>query len=119
MVKQQILPALAEAGMDAAPVKKALASVQVLVYPDSPPFCRFPSRLVPAALRFIWCYHPTACECMYDATVYVAVLQAKFDKFHHESDDYKKAQIARELRLETMIEARVAVDAAEAECPVR
>jgi len=70
MVKQQILPALAEAGMDAAPVKKALASVQ-----------------------------------------------AKFDKFHHEGDDYKKAQIARELRLETMIEARVAVDAAEAECP--
>eukprot|EP00287_Rhodomonas_sp_CCMP768_P002260 CAMPEP_0196735238 /NCGR_PEP_ID=MMETSP1091-20130531/13742_1 /TAXON_ID=302021 /ORGANISM="Rhodomonas sp., Strain CCMP768" /LENGTH=720 /DNA_ID=CAMNT_0042078859 /DNA_START=32 /DNA_END=2191 /DNA_ORIENTATION=+ len=70
MVKQQILPALAEAGQDAAGVKKALSSVQ-----------------------------------------------AKFDAFHHEGDDYKKAVIARELRLETMEEARVAVDAAEAECP--
>jgi glutamine synthetase len=36
---------------------------------------------------------------------------------HHEGDDYKKAALARVLRLETMISAREAVDAAEGECP--
>jgi len=36
---------------------------------------------------------------------------------HHEADDYKKASLARVLRLETMITAREAVDSAEAECP--
>jgi glutamine synthetase len=38
-------------------------------------------------------------------------------KMHHEGDDYKKAALARVLRLETMITAREAVDAAEGECP--
>ena len=36
---------------------------------------------------------------------------------HHEADDYKKASLARVLRLETMITAREVVDSAEAECP--
>jgi len=36
---------------------------------------------------------------------------------HHEGDLFKKATLARSLRLETMIEARTHVDAAEGECP--
>jgi glutamine synthetase len=36
---------------------------------------------------------------------------------HHEGDLFKKATLARALRLETMIEARTHVDAAEGECP--
>lgn len=44
-------------------------------------------------------------------------VQDKLSAVHHEGDDFKKAQIARELRLETMIEARSVVDAAEALCP--
>ena len=70
MIKQQIIPALKEAGNDTKAVTAALGTVEKGL----------------AAM-------------------------------HHEGDDYKKAALARILRLETMIEARAAVDAAEGECP--
>jgi glutamine synthetase len=44
-------------------------------------------------------------------------VQDKLAAVHHESDDYKKAVIARELRLETMMDAREVCDSAEASCP--
>jgi len=70
MVKQQILPALKEAGVATDGVTKALATVE-------------------KGLAGV----------------------------HAESDDLKKATLARTLRLETMIEARAVIDATEAECP--
>ena len=39
------------------------------------------------------------------------------EQVHHEDDVLKKATLARELRLETMEEARKVCDAAEATCP--
>jgi hypothetical protein len=47
----------------------------------------------------------------------LAAVEKGLAAMHHEGDDYKKAALARVLRLETMIEARKLVDAAEAECP--
>jgi len=46
-----------------------------------------------------------------------AKVEKKLASVHHEEDAFKKAVLARELRLETMEEARVVCDAAEAECP--
>lgn len=44
-------------------------------------------------------------------------VQAGLDGVHHESDSAKQAALARTLRLETMMKAREAVDAAEAITP--
>jgi len=44
-------------------------------------------------------------------------VEAGLAAMHHEADDYKKASLARVLRLETMITAREAVDSAEGDCP--
>lgn len=47
----------------------------------------------------------------------IKTVQDGLAKMHHEGDDFKKASLARVLRLETMISARAVIDAAEAECP--
>jgi glutamine synthetase len=39
------------------------------------------------------------------------------EAIHHEADQRKKADLARSVRLETMIAIRDTVDAAEAVCP--
>jgi glutamine synthetase len=53
------------------------------------------------------------------AELYAAVetLKAEMAVIHHEADARKKADLARTLRLETMIKIRDTVDAAEAVCP--
>lgn len=63
---------------------------------------------------------PAIKEAEQDTKGVEAALKAVQDglsAMHHEADDYKKAALARVLRLETMISAREAVDAAEGECP--
>merc|ERR1719253_280747 len=63
---------------------------------------------------------PAIKEAEQDTKGVAAALKSVQDglaKMHHEGDDYKKAALARVLRLETMITAREAVDAAEGECP--
>lgn len=47
----------------------------------------------------------------------VTAVKAKLADVHHAESAYEKARIARELRLETMIQAREACDAAEAVVP--
>jgi glutamine synthetase len=47
----------------------------------------------------------------------VKVLQDSLKAIHHESDEKKKADLARSIRLETMISARDVCDAAEAVVP--
>jgi len=47
----------------------------------------------------------------------VGTLQKALAGIHHEEDEVKKANLARDLRLETMVEIRAHADAAEAVCP--
>mmetsp|Transcript_2670 Transcript_2670/g.5962 ORF Transcript_2670/g.5962 Transcript_2670/m.5962 type:complete len:604 (+) Transcript_2670:867-2678(+) len=47
----------------------------------------------------------------------VSTLKEALAKVHHEADGYAQACLARKLRLETMVQQREIVDAAEAVCP--
>ena len=47
----------------------------------------------------------------------VEAVEEMLDKIHHSPDEYRKASMARQLRLDTMIKVRGACDAVEAIIP--
>jgi len=63
---------------------------------------------------------PAAMGAGCDVSAYlkgVATVQAALAEMHNEGDEVKKAEMARELRLTTMVDARKACDNLEAVCP--
>lgn len=63
---------------------------------------------------------PAAKQASLDTSAYekgVKLVETGLAAMHAAGDDVKSAEIARELRLSTMVEARAACDALEAKCP--